>query len=173
MDLAEIGFPGYELWFDDATEQAEIWSNKTHNRSGKMTGWLKPRLNRGGYYQLYLTNSEGKKKNVLLHRIVGLMCLSNPEGFKDIDHQNEDKTDNSMENLRWVSRSTNNRNRKVIKGYSWNKLKKKWRARVNIDDRYKHLGYFEREEDARKCYVDFMTTHFPEVRDFSDEETIV
>jgi hypothetical protein len=57
-----------------------------------------------------------------LHRIVGEQFIPNPdpENFRVIDHMDGDKQNNSVKNLRWVSWSLNNRNKKYYKGIKYN-----------------------------------------------------
>jgi len=56
------------------------------------------------YYRLL----DGIKRK---HIIIALQWIENPNNYKMIDHINRNPGDNHIENLRWVSRSTNNRNR--------------------------------------------------------------
>ena len=41
-----------------------------------------------------------------------------------------------------------------VKGYSWDNQKQKWKARIKINQRIHHLGYFDREEDAHEAYLE-------------------
>ena len=46
-----------------------------------------------------------------LHRILARHFIPNPDDLPEVDHIDRDKTNNSIENLRWTSRSENSRNR--------------------------------------------------------------
>ena len=48
---------------------------------------------------------EGRRRR--LHRIVGLKYISNPENLPCIDHMDNDKTNNSPDNLQWISYGDN------------------------------------------------------------------
>ena len=40
-----------------------------------------------------------------------------------------------------------------VKGYSWNNQKQKWQARIKVNQRIRHLGFFDNEEDAHQAYL--------------------
>ena len=40
-----------------------------------------------------------------------------------------------------------------IKGYTFNKNKKKWQAQIRLNGKKKTLGYFDNETDAHKAYL--------------------
>ena len=69
---------------------------------------LKPWIDPGGYGYIRLSD----RKNRTVHSLVAnLFCPKiNIEGL-EVDHINQDKTDNRAANLRWVDKSTNCRNR--------------------------------------------------------------
>jgi hypothetical protein len=41
----------------------------------------------------------------------------------------------------------------TVKGYSWDGQKGKWKARIKINQRLHHLGYFDNEQDAHNAYL--------------------
>ena len=58
--------------------------------------------NSGYYYTPYIGKS---RKMYCVHRLVALAFIPNPDNKPEVDHINRDKTDNRVENLRWLSRS--------------------------------------------------------------------
>lgn len=75
-----------------------------------------------------------------------------------IDHMNGDKLDNSIHNIREVSREINMRNTKMFStnktgytGVSWCNRDKVYRATIQINRKTKHLGNFNNKEDAYKA----------------------
>lgn len=48
-----------------------------------------------------------KQHTVKVHQAVAKAFVPNPHGFSDIDHINNDKTDNRVENLSWISHREN------------------------------------------------------------------
>ena len=69
-----------------------------------------------------------------------------------IDHINRNSLDNRIENLRVVTNQQNCFNR-TAKGYCWNKKENKWHAAIRLNGKNKHLGCFDKEQDARQAYL--------------------
>lgn len=146
----------YEIHTEGTPDgQPGVWSCK-RNR------YLKPALNSRGYQRVQLSK-DGKATNSAIHRLVATHFLNPPEhpDFNQVDHINRDKTDNRIQNLRWVSNLLNNLNKPSIKGYSWDSEKKKWRATIEVNGKRLHLGYFKEEEEAADAYVAALDEHFP------------
>lgn len=68
---------------------------------------LKPAKN-GSDYLLVDLYKNGKGKNFLVHRLVATAFIPNPEGFKQINHRDEVKTNNCVENIEWCDAKYNN-----------------------------------------------------------------
>jgi hypothetical protein len=75
-----------------------------------------------------------------------------PEGMQ-IDHINRIRDDNRIENLRLVTPQQNHFNRSNVKGFKWDKQRKKWSAYIYFDGKMKNLGRFVCMLDARSAYL--------------------
>ena len=53
------------------------------------------------------------------HRLVASQFIDNPNNLSDVDHINHNRTDNRIENLRWVSHSENQFNKSYYKGVQY------------------------------------------------------
>jgi hypothetical protein len=67
-----------------------------------------------------------------------------------IDHIDRNKQNNCINNLRDVTQEINQSNSHVRKdstsgyrGISWNKIRKKWQVRIQINGKRKELGFFD------------------------------
>lgn len=91
-----------------------------------------------------------KEKLISMHRL-----LLDYTGALDIDHVNHDGCDNRRENLRIVTRTVNNLNRRVppknIKVRETATGAKRYDARVQWNYVSIHLGTYETEDDAKEA----------------------
>jgi hypothetical protein len=60
-----------------------------------------------GYYQVSLSK-DGKNKKHRVHRLVASAFLDNPHSYTDVNHKDEVKTNNNVDNLEWCTRKYNN-----------------------------------------------------------------
>ena len=67
--------------------------------------FLKP-FNTKGYLSVHLCKS-GKVKTLLVHRLVALKYIPNPNRKLEVNHINGIKTDNSIENIEWATKKEN------------------------------------------------------------------
>ena len=76
-----------------------------YNYRGK-NNILKPRLKRG-YYQIGLRKN-GKRKWFAVHRLVAEAFIENPNKYPVVNHIDENKLNNNVDNLEWCSIAYNN-----------------------------------------------------------------
>lgn len=130
--------------------------------------WLnqwKWRINdRKGYlYAVRCTTIQGRKTTITMSRLIsncplGMLC----------DHINGDTLDNRRENLRHCNHSQNGANRvkakgmwaSDFKGVSYQRIRKRWAARIGVNGQWINLGWFKVEKDAAKAYDKAARTYF-------------
>lgn len=61
----------------------------------------------GRGYRIVSLRVDGKSRVYGVHRLVAMAYIPNPEGLSDVDHIDGDRTNNVVENLRWLSHSDN------------------------------------------------------------------
>ena len=105
-------------------------------------------INHRGYLYLKLDY-----RRLACHRVVWAIVKQEDPLNLFIDHINGDTSDNRIENLRKATHGQNHSNRRGARGYSFNKTKRKWHARIIVNGDYSFLGYFDTEEKAREAYL--------------------
>ena len=92
------------------------------------------------------------------HRLAWLYMKGEFPTLK-IDHINRDGFDNRWENLREITQRQNSENRSLAKnntsghpGVDWAKKLCKWRARITVNYKGFHIGYFDTKEEAIEAY---------------------
>jgi len=104
------------------------------------------------------------KNIILMHRLI-MNCPKDME----VDHIYHVNHDNRKSELRIVTRSQNQMNRKIfknntsgVKGVNWEKFANKWRAQIKIKYNKIHLGLFDNFEDAVKARKEAEVKYFGE-----------
>lgn len=121
---------------------------------------LKQSPNTFGYMRLSLYKN-GVKKYITVHQIVAKSFLSHTPNKKVlvVNHIDFNRQNNNIDNLEIVT-NRENTNQKHLKsssnytGVSWNKSRKKWISRIEINGESIYLGIFDNEIEACKYYED-------------------
>ena len=78
----------------------------------------KPSLDSNGYKQITLTKNK-KRKSYKIHKLVAITFINNKNNYKEINHKDENKLNNNVNNLEWCTRKYNcnygNRNYKCTR----------------------------------------------------------
>lgn len=93
-----VDIKGYEGLYA-ITEDGKVWSYRSHK-------YLKPQTVGAGYQGVTLCVN-GQKKCCMIHQLVALAYIANPDNLPEINHKDEDKTNNCVSNLRWVTDKEN------------------------------------------------------------------
>jgi len=59
-------------------------------------------------YKIVTFSKDSIKKSYKVHRLVAAAFLDNPNNYSAVNHKNEDKTDNCVDNLEWCDNAYNN-----------------------------------------------------------------
>jgi hypothetical protein len=120
----------------------------------KRNKFLKLRINKEGYYYVILYNYD-IVKNFRVHKLVAQSFLENKGNLQCVDHINNNKTDNRLDNLRYATSQLNNHNTRIrkdnttgVKGISFHKKCNKYYVRIMINKKQKHIGCFTTLEQA-------------------------
>lgn len=137
----------------------QLWRKAYIRSNGRM--YKSNKVNNSGANNGYTLVRINTQNVMLYHRIVWILHYGQiPEG-KFIDHIDGNKINNKIENLRLVTHRENcqnlpkHRNGKLL-GCSFDKRRNKWQSQLWINEKRKHLGYFNTMEEAHKAYLDFL-----------------
>jgi hypothetical protein len=97
----------------------------------------------GGYYEIRNTSVR-----MFSHQFAWYWVYNEVVDY--IDHIDQIKTDNRIDNLRSVTNQQNAFNNQA-KGYVLQN--NKWRAYIHHNNKKIHLGYYKTEEEARQSYL--------------------
>jgi len=102
-----IGFPNY-LIFKNGSILSKGNHRLNNNRFSKPR-FLKHSNHTTGYKFIRLCK-DGKVKSLLIHRLLALHFIPNPENKPTVDHINRIRDDNRLYNLRWATSKEQNNN---------------------------------------------------------------
>lgn len=142
----------------------------------KGRGCIKPYINRTNYLAVNLYKNS-KVHKFLLHRLLAIMFIPNPNEYPCINHKDGNRQNNALDNLEWCTHSQNikhawdiglvkNRHANAstkrkdssskYKGVSWIKARSKWFACIGYKGKTYGLGKFTDEIEAAKAYDAFI-----------------
>ena len=110
---------------------------------------LSPTKDRYGYLTVTL-NCNGKSKTIKIHRLVAQAFIENPDNLPQVNHKDEVKSNNCVDNLEWCSAKYNNnfgtrqeryRNTMLEKGH-WSGLSR---------EEYEKKRYQENKDERKDC----------------------
>ena len=110
---------------------------------------MKQNMHSKGYKVVSLTK-DGKTKTVFVHRIVAEAFISNEDNLPMVNHKDEDKTNNFVENLEWCTAKYNRSYGKAIEKHA-----KTIRGRKHTEEHKKKISegvkrsYGERSENGK------------------------
>ena len=89
---------GYEGLYA-VTEEGQVWSYRSNK-------FLSSKYNRYGYEQVILSN-KGEQKTLSVHKLVAEAYIPNPDNKPQVNHKDENKANNNINNLEWVTAKEN------------------------------------------------------------------
>ena len=111
-------------------------------------------------YLIYSLHKNKIRKDIKGHQLVAMAFLNHmPDGTSKlvVDHINDIKSDNRLENLQIITQrenafKTQGKYSSKYKGVCWVGKRNKWMASIYLDKKSFFLGYFINEHEAHLAY---------------------
>ena len=153
-------WPGYQV-----STHGRIKTKRGRITFGNRTkyGYMQYTFHRGSQ-----KTKDYKRRTMKVHRVVAMAFIPTLEGMNQINHIDNNRSNNHVSNLHWCNAKLNNNDPLTIinkraamkkaknrypgeKGYV--KVGNRYRARIWINRKQKHIGIFDTELQARNAYL--------------------
>lgn len=148
---------GYENYYQ-IDESGNIFSTRMQ-RYLKLTDSMSSKRRGVECVRIALTKN-GIRKTHKIHRLIAEHFIPNPENLLIVDHINGDVRDNRISNLRWVTSTQNNWNRrksnnKTSKYKGVTRHGKHWSVGATNEGKHIYIGSYKNEIEAAKAYNEY------------------
>jgi hypothetical protein len=141
--MEKVIFDGKYIVYSDG----RIWSIRRNK-------FLKESVHHTGYKRICFN-----KKDYRIHRLVADAFIPNPNNLPFINHKNEDKGDNRVENLEWCDNRYNLNYSIAGKNPGLQFHKGKYDVRIYHNKKYMYLGRYFTIEEATKVRNEYIRLH--------------
>ena len=175
-----VGYEGlYEVSNLGRVRSLDRYDSRNHFRKGRI---MKQSYCSKGYLTIDLCLNR-KNKKCLVHRLIAQAFIPNPDNLPEINHKDEDKTNNSVENLEWCDRSYNNTygtariraKETAIKNGYWTGLSEKEYNKKYWNDHRDHLNecrrknYQENKDKIREYKHQYYQENKDKIREYKHQ----
>lgn len=158
------GYPNYKIRRDGT-----IYRVDTHIK-------IEGSITNSGYKAVTFQDSIGNRKHFYIHCLLAKLFIPKPDTNEKliVDHIDRDKTNNKIENLRWVTYSQNGQNKEKkqssnskYRGVWYNAKKKKWIASTLKNGKRIYIGSFPDDVTAAHNFDEYMRDNNPTFTNFN------
>ena len=103
-------------------------------------------------YLFVVLCKEGKVKTFIVHRLVANAFIPNPNGYRCVNHKDECKTNNCVDNLEWCTHQYNNTYGTIVQRRVASTDFKAFQARRVASTDWKSVGRKNAEKLSRQVY---------------------
>jgi hypothetical protein len=137
--------------------------NPTGSYNTRKEKLLKPEITNRGYFRVVLCKN-GKIKRFSVHQLIAITFLNHKPCGMDlvVDHIDNNQTNNKLQNLQVITSRQNSSKEKrgncKYTGVHFCARFGRWIARIHINGKKRHLGYFKCETAAHLAYQKRLNT---------------
>ena len=91
-----------EIWKENDNRYSVSNFGRVKSNYANKERILKPYLNKDGYLKVDIRHGD-YRKSMSVHRLVAIAFIPNPDNLEQINHKDEDKTNNCIDNLGWCT----------------------------------------------------------------------
>jgi hypothetical protein len=121
----------------------------------------KPHISKRGYWVVgFCKNKKESQKKI--HRLLAIYFIDNPKKYPQVNHIDNNKLNNKISNLEWVSNRENACHRVKLSNYtskytgvSYFKRDNKWRSSIQVNGVSIRFGMFKTEEEAYQKRLEY------------------
>jgi len=142
------------LKIDPTSPSGLTWIKKS-KIAGTLKAYKEKGILTGKKYWVIKIPYNGKRYDLIVHRIILLLKENMLDPDKEVDHDDGDTLNNNPDNLRESTHSQNMHNSKLPKnntsghkGIFWHKASGKWEVRIRLNGKLCNFGLYEKLEDA-------------------------
>ena len=117
---------GYEGLYA-ITSCGRVWSYQRKK-------FLTPYTDGNGYLKIKLSK-DGKRNQYRIHRLVAEAYIPNPDNLPDVDHIDNDRTHNYLNNLQWITHKDNvrkGRNKPILQYTLDGEFVREWPSAMDV-----------------------------------------
>ena len=115
---------------------------------------IKGAKDKNGYLKITLVNDDKKNLYFRKHRLIAWAFLG--QNDMQVNHKDGNILNNELNNLEYVTAMENQSHRRKMEGYEvgvcWAKKENKWRAYLQHNKKWFHLGLYEDKHEAKQAY---------------------
>ena len=174
-EIVFVPVPGFEEWSLYATREGHLYRKK--EKKGEII--FREIGTKNSKYMRFTVRNNGTILRGYNHVLIARTFIDNPDNKPYVDHINRDRSDNRVDNLRWVTSQENSFNRKKQEGtsseyigVSLDQSCDKWLVCIYLNGKNIHVGRFDKKNEieaakahdkaARKYHGEYAHLNFPD-----------
>tara|TARA_R110001632_G_C11087582_1_gene389442 strand:- start:32 stop:505 length:474 start_codon:yes stop_codon:yes gene_type:complete len=136
--------PNGDIYSQDRIVKDRFWQSKK----------ISPYIMKNGYKALTLYDKNNQSKHFLIHRLLAIVYIPNPNNYECVNHKDCNRQNNNLNNLEWCTRMYNTQSINTSRKFGYIRLTKSntYKTEYNSNGK-RHFKNFKTEKEAQD-YLD-------------------